>query len=976
MKIFLSPLLVLMVLANFLYGQEYRRRKQAAVPRSSETTVKPSTVRLEPGYIVGKVIDSETGEGLPGALVKVPGTTFAYLTDDEGGFILRNLPQGIYEIQVSYVSYGVQTVKDLKVNPGKETKVNVSLVGEGTTLSTINVVSSYRATSDAALISVQRNEIHVSDGYSGDMILKESSDLQVNTVLRRMPGISLLEDRYVILRGLYERYNLTTLNGSVLPVTDVERAAFDYGLIPSNLLSQVRLFKTATAEMIPEFSGGEINLNTVDIPDENEFRVSLRGTYNAGTTFRRTYFMPTDFRTLGIFPEARGIPLDQPSPSEVNSYPEDSPERYAFARSLPRSIHQDTVLTPPGYNFNLTWQRRGQIGGRDAGFTAFFNFSRMHTRRDAEIGILADFDPELGYCPYSDSAYALQYVHSTNTTALLNGGVKLGSHGRQSWKNLFSANYENFASQAYGYYISTLDTVQDYTYYFFTPMWMTRNLTYSTQLPGGYRIGKVEWEWNAHYTGMDVYTPVYRAANYADYRDGRGYVYEYYGANYAQIFSGRQAAHVVGARSDWTLPIAFSQKYKAKVKTGVYANFRIRDFRSRLAGHYVQFDEDGPISELTDEQIHVSNIRNIHSDAYIGPGMFTAFDFTSDYHNYYARANNFASYASYEMRFPYRFRVNVGLRYEYFRQNIRLRPVYDETDPNLLSSVKNDLLPSGTLIWSPNEKSNLRAAYSHTLVRPGDRDLTPLPFLNLPFGVYTRGNPNIQRTLSQNFDLRYEFFPSGTELLSVSAFRKHLENPIEQRITRGIIGENLNTYEFSNATNADIVGIEFEMRVNLGRTFKSSFLENFVLYGNATLSKSKVENSGIFDVFKDGRSLQGQSATIINMGIIFQEPKTKIKLGAFYNRAGRRIALVGVGDDVFPSVYELPRNIIDLQISRVFFNKLEIRLDVQDVLNNPIRWVHIYTDRPMFDAFVEGRDRYIRNIKGQVNISFTASYRF
>jgi hypothetical protein len=950
-----------------VYGQEYRRRKQGAVPPASSAPSAKPTPRLEPGYIAGKVIDSETGEGLPGAVVKIPGTMYSYNTDDEGGYVLRNLPQGTYEIQVSYISYHVQTLTGLKVSPGKETKANISLVPEGISIAAVNVVSSFREASDAALISLQRNESHISDGYSGDMILKESSDLQVNTVLRRMPGLSLLEDRYVILRGLYERYNLTTLNGAVLPVTDIERAAFDYGLIPSNLLSHVRLLKTATADMIPEFAGGEINLNTADIPDENEFRVSVRG----------TYFMPIDSRTLGIFPEARGIPLDGPSPREVNSHPENSPQRYDFARSMPRAVHQDTALTLPGYNFNLTWQRRGVVLGRDAGVTAFFSLSNQHMRRDAEIGILADFDPELGFCPYADSAYSLQYVHSTNATAMLNAGLKLGGHGRQSWKNLFTANYENFASQAYGYYKSTLDTVEGYTYYFFTPMWLTRNLMYSTQLPGSYRIGKFDWEWNAHYTGMEVSTPVYRAANYADYQDGRGYVYEYYGANYLLNFTGKQTAHVVGGRSDWTLPVVFSPIYKAKVKAGIYANFRLRDFRSRLAGHYVSFDEnDEPISELGYEQIHVSNIRHIHSDAYIGPGMFTASDSTGDYHNYVARADNIAGHAGYEMRFPYRFRVHVGLRYEYFRQNIVLRPVNENKDPNLLASVKTDVLPSATLIWSPNEKSNVRVAYSHSVVRPGDRDLTPLPFLNLPFGVYTRGNPGLQRTLSHNFDLRYEFFPSGTELLSVSAFRKRLSNPIEQRITQGVIGENLNTYEFANATNADVVGLEFEMRINLGRTFRSTFLENFVLYGNVTISKSRVDNVGFFDVFTFGRQLQGQSATILNTGVIFFEPKTKIKLSAFYNRAGRRIALVGVGDDVFPSVYELPRNIIDLQISRTFFDKLEIRFDAQDVLNNPIRWVHIYSDRAMTAPFVEGRDKHIRNIKGQVNLSLTASYRF
>jgi hypothetical protein len=979
----LNLLTVILLSFTLAYAQDVRRKGEKEKPKKNEKPApKPQEPpALKPAVLSGQIVDGETGEGLAGVEVRLAGTRFGAMTDENGRFNVQNLSPGLYDVSFNYISYQPMTVEKVKIESGKETKIQAPLMPEGVKLEAVEIRATMRAASDAALIQLQRNEIHVSDGYSGDMILNQTPDFQVSTVLRRMPGLALLEDKQLVIRGLPERYNLTILNGALLPITDIERSAFDFSVIPSNLLSGVRLLKSATPDLISEFSGGIVQLNTVDIPERNLFRVAAQGLYNSRASFRRTYFAPTDRRIAGIFPAPRPFPDPLPPPDVVNSAAETGDVRLAFARSLPRAIHTDTAFTPLGQNLNLTWQRRGTLFGQDAGFTFFANYLNQHTGEYLRINVLETYDPELKRCLAFDTSSSNLYRHHTALSGMLNGGVKFGGRGSLSMRNFFSFNYENMAADAYGAYVSQYDTAFTFTDYYVNPMRFTLSRTYSGQLDGGWKFKSARpdmgthFKWGANYTVTANQTPFYRAANYADYHDGRGYVYEYYAANWLNMFSGRQKAEVFGGFADVETPLRFG-KVRAKVRTGVYLNVRSRLFRSRLTQHNVVLDStDTPLDEnLPYEILALSNIRRVLADENFGPGAFTASDSTTDFHNYNAVAANPAGYAGLDLRFPYRIRVGLGARVEHFRQTIALFPTTGASQYNYFDRSQTDFLPSATLIYSPNDKTNFRAAFSQTVIRPNDRDLVPLPFLSLLYGVYTIGNPAILRTQSYNYDLRYEWFPSGTEIVSASLFYKRLLTPIEQHITAGSIKEGGQiTYEFTNSARADAMGLELEVRQNLGRLANSSYLENFVVYGNATLMRSRVNGQSLL---RPGRSLQGQADVVLNLGLIFTEPKSQVSIAVFYNRVSRRIALVGVGDTIFPSIYEMPRNVLDFQFSRTFFNRLSVRLAVSDVINQPIRWVHIYSGNPNVDAFDPKRDQYIRYTRLGLNANLTVGYSF
>ncbi|MCS7086206.1 MAG: TonB-dependent receptor, partial [Bacteroidia bacterium] len=542
-------------------------------------------------------------------------------------------------------------------------------------------------------------------------------------------------------------------------------------------------------------------------------------------------------------------------------------------------------------------------------------------------------------------------------------------------------SYENMATDAYGAYVTQYDTAFVFTDYYVNPMRFALSRTYCGQIEGGWKLGDpkpdagTHLRWGANYAVVGYEIPFYRTANYANYHDGRGYVYEYFAANWLNMFSGRQRAEIYGGFVDSETPFRLA-KVRAKVKTGVYLNVRNRDFRSRLTQHNVVLDStDTPEDyNLTYPTVALFNIKNVLSDENFGPGAFTASDSTTDFHNFRAFAFNPAAYAGVEFRFPYRIRLTAGGRLEHFRQTIDLFPTSGAAAYNFYDRSQTDLLPSASLVYSPGDKINLRAAFSQTVIRPGDRDLVPLPFLNLNYGVYSVGNPGVVRTFCSNFDFRFEWFPSGVEIISASVFYKRLRTPIEQHIIEGSIQEGgQTTYISTNSERADVLGLEIEARQNLGRWTGSAYWENLTLYGNATLMRSRVNGQSLF---KPGRSLQGQADATLNFGLIFTEPKTKTSLAVFFNRVSRRIALVGVGDTIFPSIYELPRNVLDVQISKTFFERLTVRFAVSDVFNNPVRWVHIYTDNPGADAFDPKRDQYIRYTKMGVNFNLNIGYLF
>ncbi|RZL29973.1 MAG: TonB-dependent receptor [Pedobacter sp.] len=239
-----------------------------------------------------------------------------------------------------------------------------------------------------------------------------------------------------------------------------------------------------------------------------------------------------------------------------------------------------------------------------------------------------------------------------------------------------------------------------------------------------------------------------------------------------------------------------------------------------------------------------------------------------------------------------------------------------------------DVLPSANLTYTLSPKANFRLSGSRTVTRPELRELAPFVFINQEENVQIAGNPNLVRSQNTNADIRYEFYPSPGEALTLSVFYKNFQKPIEQVTDGTSTADNLK-FSYQNADEAYMYGFELDVRKKLNFISDAAWLENFIAFANFTYLKSEVKSTT--PGFKT-RQLQGLSPFLINAGIQYNSTQTGLSFNALYNRIGDRIGKVG--NESVPNIYEKGRDIFDFQVSKkVLKNRGEIKLNVSDILN-------------------------------------------
>ena len=969
---------LLAFVSSSAWGQteDYRRRKIKRTESAAARPAPPPAATV--GMLRGKVVDAKTGETLPGATVVplFPGHA-PVVSDVDGQFVFSGLSPGNYSLEVRYISYGAKTVKDVAVKAGAVVPVYVALESEDAVeLETVVIVESHAVGTDAALLSVQRNLKQISDGVSGQMILRESPDFQMTMALRRLPGVSLLENRFLNIRGTPERYNNFMLNSALLPNADVERAGFDFNALPSNILTSLRLIKSPSADLPGEFSGGMVQLETNDLPDRNAVRATVQLSYNTLSTFKDAYRYRYDGNFLGLFREVRGVPEDLTAQGTLQGAAPYSPERLAAARRIPNNVYPDIVMAPPALNVNFTLARRFKIADNDAGINIFASYNDVATNLDYIQYIVQGYDTALGRAPLADSG---KYVLSNRVqtgTFMFNGGIRLGSSGKIVFHNMFNYSGDNVSGPGLGSYIFDGEW---YDYYFHFQRFLSRKL-YSGQIEGSHRFSDKAptFKWRLNYSHGTASDPMMRALNYnhdptiaADSlpdrnarqndvlpgKQDRVYTLDLNQSIFSRILAHFSNEHILGGQIESVY--AVGKWKKTQFHAGLFVNSRLKTFRSRSLALFPDFDSTGtPLYTFPIETVYLSNALRAYEN--IGDGGFTLYDYGDDYRNYDAQTHNLAPFLMADFAVAKRLNVNVGVRFDYFKREMQNYPVMGAKTP-FYSFTQNAVLPSANLNYKIKERHNVRLSGGQTTVRPSDRDVAPFEFINFVQGIRSLGNSELVPTNVTNVDARYEFYPSGLELVSATLFYKHFDRPIEQSLKASEGGTNLNSqyYRSYNRRFAIAAGLEFETRLNAGKVFGVKSLEGLSAYANFTVLQSRLEKRP-FQLFEPGRPLQGQAGYLVNFGVIYSAGR--FSAAVFYNRVGKRIAVAGLGDQVFPNVWELPRDVMDVQAQYRFARHWTVKVSAVDVFNTPIRWVQDpkNSGSETFDRAKHNLIRYIR----------------
>jgi len=897
------------------------------------------------GKISGKVSDSKSGETLIGLTVKITGATLGASTDIEGRYTIGNLNPGKYNLTFSYIGYQSKNITDIEVLAGKTTNLDV-IMEEATSLALEEVVitATVRQESISALYAQQKNSISISSGITSELI-KRTPDRNTSEVLKRVSGASIQDNKFVIIRGLADRYNSSILNNAVLPSSEPDRKAFSFDIIPANLIDRIVVNKTASADLPGDFAGGVIQVITRDVPEENFLNVSASFGYNSQSTFKDFNSNARNkFDFLGFDDGSRKLPAGFPGTFQTYN-PLSNAEKAKFSSQLNNSYGEVSAPAIPSQNHQITWGKRSDL--KNGG--SFGSILSLSYRNSQNMAIAERKDYEFSGTPFYEYQEDV-FKYSTNLGLLANFAYVKGGN-KFAFKSMYNQGFEDNYTSRTGF---TTDNIQDVR---LNVSDLTQKSLLNSQLEGEHQIGKkqLKLNWNLNFSRVERDQPDQRSM---DYRRSLGTQepFRLIDRNTRRLFSDLEE-NTYGAQTSLSVPFKLL-KQQATMKLGVLKQLKQRDFNARIFNYLFVgpsvFEQS--YSSLPNDKIFAS--ENIGENGYI------LNDFTNNTDNYDANSDLNAGFLMLDNKVGERFRLSYGARFEQFSQTLN---AIDFSGQAISAKQDNfDVLPSANITYKLTDKSNIRLSGSQTVSRPEFRELALFNYYDFISQTSVTGNPALKRAKIANADLRYELYPSAGETFTFSAFYKNFNDPIEQRVnsnsTPVVRGIN-----YLNANSATSLGLEIDVRKKLDFLGDRQWLSNLTAFANASYIDSKVIGEGI------DRPLQGQSPYLINAGLQYFSPKTALTFTSVYNRIGQRIFLVGYQG--YGDIYENARDVVDVQISKkILKSQAEVKLNVGDILNQST--VFYQNNEGNKNMAYEGAslDRLINSSRLGTNVSLSFSY--
>jgi hypothetical protein len=887
--------------------------------------------------VAGRVVDRGTGRPIAQVRITVVGQGLTYSTDLDGRYRTAELPEGIYTLRARSIGYQISQVDTVQVVEGRTAIVDFALSAvaavELTGITVEAEVANTPAT-DAGLLAAQQAAPAVSDGISAETISR-APDSKASDAISRVTGASVVDGKFVVLRGLPERYSNTLLNGSELPSPEPLRRIVPLDVFPASLLESIVTAKTATPDRPGDFAGGSVEIRTKEFPEEFVAQASVSAGYNSVATFQQVPLVPrSGWALLGFGGSTRRPPSP---PLQENETSEASGEaiRNVWAPS-PRSA-------PPklGATFNLG----GQTGGRiPVGFVLALNYS-----------LDAEYVPERLFAIYeelpSDSALPTRsLVYQEGTTAvdwgaIANFSTRLGTGTKLGWKNIYTRNSSELALTNAGFDTENSAVIRSYQVRY------TEQDLLQTQLSGEHLLG---WFLNSRLEWRGTWARARR--DETDNRQVRYVLAQTGEFSQAQPYPTRDWVRLLddvisAGQGDWSFPFSLRQPQDAQLKFGGLARRKNRDFDAQLYSFVI--DNAAPGAEEI--------VKLPPEEAFAPENVGTVFRFerTGVLAQPYAADDDVtAGYGMLDFPLLRSLRLVGGVRYEDWRLN-----VYPggrdstELDGDITRRVNRDWLWSGNVTWRLSGRTNVRLAAYRTVTRPDAREVSPDAYVAVTGDCDFGGNPEVQRTTVLNGDFRFEVFPAPGELFAISGFYKRFDRPIIEFLQQS--GGGQCRIFFGNGLNATNYGAEFEFRKGFGRFFSGV---------NFTLVRSRIAIDPQLGAYDPDLALQGQSPVLVNGNLGYFDPDSRIEITALANYFSDRIVRYGrpFAEVQGPNTTERGRLTLDAKAKVGIGRRLGFTLAGRNLTNEVVEFVN---QGPTGTATV-GRYR------PGVDVSFGVSYDF
>ena len=908
------------------------------------------TIAQESGSIVGKLTDKDyNNEPLPFANVFIKGTTKGITSDIDGLYSIENVAPGTYTLIFSFVGYETVEIPNVTVTANKVTNIDVPMGASAAALDEVVIKTTTRRESEVALLLEQKKAVAIKESIGAEQLTKLGvSDAAGATT--KISGVSKTDGSGAIfVRGLGDRYLYTTLNGLPIPSDNIENKNINLNLFPTRLIESIDVSKTTSPNISADQASGNIDINTKELSGSNLLSLSASTSVN------------TNVMSDGVFNNFKVSPNYQDV--SFGFYKKSVPTNRAITE---QSWSPEVMDFPVNRSYSLSAGTK--IGNKlsvlfTAGQSEEFEY-REGAFKQYRSNFLDDVIPD-----------AITWNKEVATSGLFHIRFRADENNDIKFNTLLINKTEDevFEGGRSGEAVIFEETdPEEGLSQFIRDQNTKKTLLSVTQLSGDHKIGeKNQLDWAAGYNYLSADEPN-RIRNEVNFNENLVQLGRTGGFQQRKSIQKIEDTEYNGRLND-LIKIVDEEENLFHINIGGTYRNKTRDFGSQFFG----------VEETITNAINptsIDGISEIFTQQNFNNGLLKRNLLSPDF--YTGEMQSVAGYTN-VTGVTGKISIQAGLRFQ--RDNIDVN--WDVNNfPGRKGSANKDyrrVFPSFNVKYALNEKHSIRFANSYTTTLPEFKEIAPFEYVS-PVGQVTRGNPDIEASLNRNFDLKWEFFPSKDQLLSLTGFYKLIEDPINKIQDRGSAG----VFSYFNAGNeAEIYGLEVEGRINL---ISGDERPNLKLNVNASRMWHKQDLKEVYD--ENGNfertfrykgltetDLQGASDWIVNGSLNFNtnnENPYEATISANY--ASDRIYALGSpefqtsGDVNYnDAIIENGFVSLDLILSKELTKNFKIGLSGINILNPEIKRTQLIKPSTTSIETDETVLSYTRGARFGLNLNYT-----
>jgi len=933
--------------------------------------------------VYGKVYDKTNAEELIGASVYLLNSSTGTITDFNGSYELNEIPKGQQKIICQYISYQNDT---LEINISEDVAFNFQLVEETITLGSIDLITKVNRKEESYVVNLQKKSAGMLNTLSKKQMSITGSSNAADAV-KNVSGVNVQGGKYVYVRGLSDRYSLVTLNGIALPSLDPNKNSVQMDLIPSNVIDNILVFKTFTPDLPGNFTGGLVDVNTSDFPDSLElnfnYSTGYRSLSNLNSNFTGQKSSSTDWlgyddgsRDRPSFVQQNGINFFNPSSfADAYSYAQtqdlniaemtydeflSSDERWKWLEQA--RINANDSLTIATQSFSNNWNPEKFKSGLNQSIS--FSLGNKYTFGKNQIGFNSGVNYKKKYAFYEDAQIGRYKQTGINAETLT--AQKIGTESRGD-EHVFGSVFMNaslhFNQKHKIKFVSMLNqNGQSSARYFSgenrsdafglfeeqrTQRYMERQLK-TSQISGTHLFEahkKSELTWNFGHTksyqntpDLKVFTNSYEYLMLED--EDTGDFYQDTAPTYSiqpNLYSAPTRYYRFLKENNTNLKIDYKRNLNEEefIKIGLSyleKNRENQEFRYTYNSNGIGYNNSIDDYFSTENTIVGQSINGNGGNA----AFINVLDNTEIRNQFTAEQIIMSTYIMGTLKPLEMLEVTAGIRLE----DTAIQAQSQDASQTIGKLDNLDFLPALNLKYNIDEGTQIRMSYGRTLARPSFREIAPTAWFDFETSFQFIGNPELKRTLVNNFDLRIEKYLPGAGLISVSGFYKQFNNPIEQ-----VMNPQAQNVELSwrNVQEANVLGMELEYKKKFvleeGEYLTLGF-NTSIIHSKTQIDPLELELIRAFDPEHSAtRPMYGQSPYIVNLYTQYQMAGWNV--GANFNVSGKSIVIVQKGA---VDVYEAPKPMLNLKVDKQMSKRTKLSLSASNILSAKRLWYYPYKD--------------------------------